>query len=95
MLTKRDYQYAIYAQSACNLSGIVNSFAEMLPRIWEEARAKGQGTEYVNCHPISRLFAEQIAHLSGAGMGNPDTWQAAYAEAERLANAEPIITNQV
>ncbi len=64
MLTKDDYQNALWSQDACNLSGIVRSFHLMLERVWEEARAKGEGTDYVNSHPVSRLFAEQIMHLS-------------------------------
>ena len=63
-LTPDDYQKAIWAQSACNLSGIVHSLSRIMPRIWEEARAAGKGTTYVNEHPIVRLFAEQITWLS-------------------------------
>jgi hypothetical protein len=60
-----DYDSALHAQSACNLSGIVFSFAEIMKRICDEAHALGQGTEWRNKHPIARLFAEQIAHLTG------------------------------
>lgn len=63
-LTAFDYRNALLAQSAVNLSGLVHSFSEVLPRIWEEAREKGQGTDFVNCHPIARLYSEQIAFLS-------------------------------
>lgn len=69
MLTRRDYQNALDAQTACNLSGIVRSLAEVTDRIWAEARAAGGGTEFVNRHPISRLYAEQIAFLTGAAGG--------------------------
>ena len=62
--TKLDYQNAIYVQSACNLSGVVHSLSEVLPRIWNEARTSGGGTANVNEHPIVRLYAEQITHLS-------------------------------
>lgn len=66
--TPGDYERALDAQSACNLSGIVHSFSDVLNRIWKEANETGKGTEFVNTHPISRLYAEQITHLSGAGM---------------------------
>jgi hypothetical protein len=34
--------------------------------IWEEAREQGQGTDYVNSHPIVRLYVEQMSFLSRA-----------------------------
>jgi hypothetical protein len=67
MLEKRDYQEAVLAQGACNLSGIVHSFSEILSKIWDEAHEEKKGTDWVNNHPISVLFAEQITHLANAG----------------------------
>lgn len=67
LLTPDDYGRAIDSQSACNLSGIVFSFALVMQRICNESNAGGHGTEWKNHHPISRLYAEQIAYLSGAG----------------------------
>ena len=64
-LTERDYEDAMHSQSACNLSGIVHSLSRVMPKIWIEAGEKGEGTDYVNQHPIVRLYAEQIMHLSG------------------------------
>lgn len=84
LLTPRDYSDAIFAQSACNLSGIVFSFAQVMQRICNEANAGGHGTDWKNHHPIARLYAEQIAHLSGAGMTSDEgcTYSKAYAECE-------------
>lgn len=78
-LTSQDYADALYAQSACNLSGIVTSLSKVMPKIWEDVRAAGQGTEQVNRHAIPRLYAEQIAHLTGAGM--PVHGESDYGEA--------------
>ena len=64
MIKKKDYQSAVDSQGACNLSGIVHSFSEILPRIWEEANSIEEGTDWINRHPICVLFAEQIKHLS-------------------------------
>ena len=61
------YQNALDAQSASNLSGVVLQFARDMRRINEEVRAGGGGTEQVNTHPVCRLYAEQIAWLTGAG----------------------------
>jgi hypothetical protein len=84
LLTPNDYADAIHAQSACNLSGIVFSFARVMQRICNEANAGGHGTDWKNNHAISRLYAEQIAHLSGSGQpeGGPNAYHKAYAECE-------------
>ena len=74
MLTKWDYQQALDAQSACNLSGIVRTFSEVTRRIWDEVRANGGGTDDVNKHPICRMYAEQIAYLSGASFGDSGSY---------------------
>ena len=64
MLTRQDYQDALDVQNACNLSGVVQSFSDILGRIWEEAHASGHGTLWVNQHPISVLFTNKIADLA-------------------------------
>ena len=64
-IKKEDYQAALHSQSACNLSGVVFSFAQIMQRICDEANEKGEGTDWKNLHPICRLFAEQIMHLTG------------------------------
>lgn len=63
-IKEKDYSDAILSQGACNLSGIVHSFSDIMDRIWEEARERGEGTDWINNHPICRLFAEQISHLT-------------------------------
>ena len=66
MPTAKDYKNAILVQDAVNLSGVVKSFSEVLTRIWEEARELGKGTDYVNTHPISILYSDKIADLTGS-----------------------------
>lgn len=81
-LTKDDYQKALDAQPASNLSGIVHSFHQIVLRVWEEAEKRDKGTNWVNAHPICILFVEQIMHLScGRNMG-------AYTEAYRICTKE-------
>lgn len=63
-LVVEDYNDAIFSQSACNLGALVKSLNDKLDAIWLEARSLGQGTEYVNNHPIVRLYVEQMASLS-------------------------------
>jgi hypothetical protein len=74
-----EYQDALHVQSACNLSGIAASFADAMSAICNEANRVGQGTDWKNNHPIARLYAEQIAYLSGGGCtSNSSTFSAAY-----------------
>lgn len=89
--TPDDYARALDAQSACNLSGIVHSFSDVLSRIWNEANETGKGTEFVNKHPISRLYAEQIAYLSGGGATlDGDSYSKAHAVCmEKSGRKEP------
>jgi len=81
-LTPKDYQNALDVQGAVNLSGVVRSFALVTERIWNEARAEGGGTEFVNKHPISRLYAEQINFLA-SGMDYSDAYQTATIKANQ------------
>jgi len=64
-LTSDDYKEAIMVQDACNLSGVVHSFSKVVSRIWEEARVRGESTDWVNRHPICVLYADKILQLAG------------------------------
>ena len=63
-LTKEDYKFAVYSQNACNVSGLVHDLSRVINKVWDEAREQGQGTDYVNNHPIVRLYIEQLQFLS-------------------------------
>jgi len=60
------YEMALLSQGACNLSGLAYSLAEAMELIWLEAREQGKGTDYVNNHPIVRLYMEQMSFLCQA-----------------------------
>ena len=80
---------ALEVQSASNLSAVVLQFARDMRRINEEVRAVGGGTEQVNTHPVCRLYAEQIAWLSGAGgCVDSGTYREAYDACERRVEDE-------
>jgi len=56
---------AIEVQNACNLSGVLASFKEIVHEvIWPEARRIGKGTEWVNTHPIVTLFLSKLCSLN-------------------------------
>jgi hypothetical protein len=63
---KREYEMALLSQGACNLSGLAHSLSQAMQLIWEEATEQGQGTDYVNNHPIVRLYVEQMSFLCRA-----------------------------
>lgn len=75
-------QSALDVQTACNLSGVTRELA----RITECMRqVHGFDTPTCNRHPVCRLFAEQICHLTGAGMGDTDSYHVAYEACTELA----------
>ena len=73
---------AIQAQDACNLSAVVHSMDETMSDLWAMARATDKGTDWVNNHPVCRLYASKIAHLTG--MYTSANTLTFHAEAEEL-----------
>lgn len=65
------YADALNIQDACNLSGVAHRFSDVASILWNEARAVGLGTDYVNTHPVARLFIDKLLSLSG--LGNADS----------------------
>ena len=61
------YREAQQIQNACNLSGLIISWARAMETIRVEAQAANKGTEWINTHPVNVLFAEQAYHLTGNG----------------------------
>ena len=59
-------QSAILCQDACNLSGVLASFHNVVMDVlWPEARRLNKGTEWVNSHPIVALFLSKLVDLNG------------------------------
>lgn len=86
---------ALDVQCACNLGGVSRSFADALAAVWTEAQRTHQGTTWVNQHPIVRLYTEQIAWLSGAGVlsdTGPVSYSDAYAWCTRVAGGQAVET---
>lgn len=84
-----DYELAVASQTACNLTAIVRSFARVTDELWAEAHRKGMGTDYVNGHPISRLYAEQIMHLATLKSTSVhETWVSARSFCGRMADEQ-------
>jgi 2-oxoglutarate dehydrogenase complex dehydrogenase (E1) component-like enzyme len=78
---------AITVQDACNLSGVVYSWARHMNVICELSHRENQGTDWRNHHPINKLFASKVAALTGVDdvMGanpGPEAWDACKALAQ-------------
>lgn len=78
-----DYQTAMDAQVSCNLSGVVRELSAIMTHIWEEAYEQEKGIEWVNAHPICRLYAERIANLTG--VGDLNSYERAYSVCKHQA----------
>lgn len=68
MTLKEMCKMALAVQDACNLSGVVYTFREILPDLRKEiggGDSLNAGTDSVNRHPICILFADKIASLAG------------------------------
>ena len=80
---------ALECQDACNLSGVLASFKEIVHEVlWPEARRLGHGTEWVNQHPIVTLFLSKLGSLN-RGYYECDYLHASDA-CEALARGEQI-----
>jgi len=85
-LTPHDYEMAMHSQCACNVSGLVHTLAETISRVWNEAHRDGHGTDWVNNHPLVRLYVEQLQHLCEADYH--EAYAACRAAAKAGAKAE-------
>ena len=79
-------QLAIDVQNACNLSGIVRTFAEITSAMRMEHHFD---TVMCNRHPVCVLFAFKMADMTGIDMAEQGVSAAgvAMAECERLAKS--------
>lgn len=67
VLTRRDFWSAsllIDGPGPVNLSGIAHSLAALTGYLWKEPTC--QGTEWVNNHPLVRVYVRYLGRLSGA-----------------------------
>lgn len=90
-LNTKDYRDAINVQDACNLSGVAASFSRVMMKIWATARATGNdNTKWVNEHPISVMYANKIAQLTGQSVYDVLPFSRAYDACRKLGNEEDV-----
>jgi len=74
-------QEALDVQNACNLCGVVQSFARAMIDLGEHTK----GTDERNQHPVSVLWADKVAHLTGTQAIGNDAVMKAYTICHDLA----------
>ena len=77
-LTQRDFENTLQMLNACNAGALVPDLAELIPRIWDEARQYGKGTDFVATHPVMVLWVGKIASLAYGQEPPYEIWAKAY-----------------
>ena len=80
---KRLAQQALQVQNACNMSGIAHSFAKAMSEL--RVLQPQLGTDALNSHPITRLWASKVHDLAGMGLSNSNRFSDALKACEELA----------
>jgi hypothetical protein len=87
-------QLALDVQDACNLSGVVHSFSQVMTDLREIARAEGwEGTDALNRHPIALLFSSKIASLTYSE--STTEFSRAWDWASRLVTGEVVPSREL
>lgn len=73
---------ALHSQGACNLTGLLHGMHKAGCAMID----LGMGTDEINRHPIMRLYATQVAHLTGQAAQSFTDYQHDYAHVDELAS---------
>lgn len=84
-VTEFHWRTALSSQSASNVSGLVHTLSSTMHAIWRDARELGEGTDWVNRHPICFLMGVQISYLTGGEAIQPVS---KYEEAVRICTVQ-------
>lgn len=85
---------ALMVQNACNLSGVVRSFHRTLQDVlWPVAHEIGEGTHWVNTHPITRAYIDKLASLAGTQSIPTNEVYDAFTKCESIAAGEFYLMN--
>lgn len=82
---------AIAVQSACNMIAIVHSLERTIAKI--RAHANNKGTDWVNQHPVVRLFVHQMAYLSCGTLveDGPRTYSEDYDLCQKASESAAVV----
>lgn len=64
MPSDNPYKNALDIQDACNSCGVIQQFAKDVKKLFDEARELGEGTDYVNQHPVVILYLDKLCDLA-------------------------------
>lgn len=81
-------QQCIDTQDACNLSGVAGFLSRSTELLWQQARALGHGTDWVNEHPVCVMLTNKLASLTGQYYGGDSRFTAAYAWCRATIDAQ-------
>lgn len=86
---KQAAQVVIDCQNACNLSGLVHDFPNIVRAVREESDRLCKGTVWINTHPIVVMMVSKLADLSRYSYGDEQTnFGKAYDACKRIAAGE-------
>jgi hypothetical protein len=74
-------------QDACNMMGLTKGFARALDELADNLRQSGEytGTDTINRHPITKLWASKLHDLARMGLSDTDQYGTAYEKCRELA----------
>ena len=78
------YDWALMAQGACNLRGLLNDMPRFRQAVLDEI-SSGEWNGNFDEHPAIVLLAEQIYHLTGNGRRYSEAYAACKAKTEKTA----------
>ena len=75
---------ALRVQDACNLWAVVNGFSRVMGDLDEHC----SGSQERDNHPVARVWADKVAHLTGTQVIGNDAVSDAYSECYKLAGSD-------
>lgn len=81
-------QEALDVQDACNLSGVIHSWSEVITQL-RKILPNG-GTQVLSLHPINKLFAAKVIELTCMGFAKQEKYEEAFRECERMVKEEIV-----
>src|ERR1035441_9904933 len=93
MTLKQAAQSALDVQNACNLSGVVFSFANAMGAICNNLR--DLSTKDRNKHPIVTLYLLKLCELNGCGSTLHESYDSAEDACKRIASLSLDTTTEI
>jgi hypothetical protein len=81
---------AVEIQDGCSMLGLSKGFARAVQELKDALDAEGQyeGTDQINQHPVTKLWASKLHDLARMGLSDTEAFGAAYDACRSLAGLE-------